>query len=152
MPARRSPRSVERFCKGLQLENLGFEQIAVLLSLAQLSGWSADRIALKVYDLYHVIVTAEQIWNFYWKWILDRDGSNELDDAEQEIAECVLSEAGITLPHPDPNNKPMHLGRPLSKTTQPVSFESKIFGNVCLFTCVPRQPLPVQVDGRGFPM
>jgi len=123
MPARRSPRSVERFCKGLQLESLASEQIAVLLSLAQLSGWSADRIALKIYDLYHVNVTAEQIWNLYWKWILNRDGSNELEDAEQAIAECVLSNAGITLTHSGPNGKRDYVGRPLSETTQPVSLE-----------------------------
>jgi hypothetical protein len=131
MATRRSPRFIERFCKGLQLENLAFEQIAVLLSLGQLSGWSADRIALKIFDLYQVKVMAEQIWNFYWKWILDRDGNNELDEAEQEIAECILSEAGITLVHPNPDTEQKYLGRQLSKTTPPVSFESEMYGNVC---------------------
>lgn len=149
MPARRSPRSVERFCKGLQLESLAFEQIAVLLSLAQLSGWSADRIALKLYDLYHVNVTAEQIWNLHQKWILDRDDSNELEHAEQVIAECVLADAEITLTHPDTNIKPDYVGRPLSKTTKPVGLESYMTGQVRLLTHVPRQPLPAQVDGHG---
>jgi len=121
MATRRSPRSIERFCRDLKLENLTSEHTAVLLSLSQLSGWSADRIALKIFDLSRVKLTAEQVWNFHRNWIFARGGKDDLDREEQEIAEYLLSDAGIILTNPSPLIRLEYLGRPLSKTIEPVS-------------------------------
>lgn len=129
MATRRSPRSIERFCRGLKLEDLAFEQTALLLSLAQLSGWSADRIALTILDLYRVKVTAEQVWNFHGKWVTVRDGSQDLDKVEKDIAEYMILEAGITLAPPKPAYRWRWLGRPLSETIEPVCLGVKLLEN-----------------------
>jgi hypothetical protein len=130
MATRRSPRSIERFCNDLKLENLTSEQTALLLSLSQLSGWSADRIALKIFELSRVKLTAEEVWNFHGKWIFAREGKYDLDWEEQDIAEYLLSDAGIILTHSNPLVRLEHLGRPLHKTFEPVSFQSDILGTL----------------------
>lgn len=128
MATRRSPRSIERFCNDLRLENLTSEQTALLLSLSQLSGWSADRIALKIFELSRVKLTAEEVWNFHGKWIFAREGKDDLDWEEQDIAEYLLSDAGIILSHSNPLVRLEYLGGPLHKTFEPVSFQSEILG------------------------
>jgi hypothetical protein len=128
MATRRSPRSVDRFCNDLKLQNLTSEQTALLLSLSQLSGWSADRIALKIFNLSRVKLTAEEVWNFHGKWIFARKGKNDLDWEEQDIAEYLLSDAGINLTHQNPVIILEYLGRPLHKTFEPVRFQTQIWG------------------------
>lgn len=125
MATRRSPRSIERFCNELRLQNLTSEQTALLLSLSQLSGWSADRIALKIFELSRVRFTAEEVWDFHGNWILARKGRDDLNWEEQDIAEYLLTDAGIILTSSNPSVRLEYLGRPLHKTFEPVSLQSE---------------------------
>jgi hypothetical protein len=87
---------------------------SLLLALAQCSGWSADRIRLKILEVAGEEIKAEIIWSFHWRWFMGQGNEGEkMCRKDVEAMLCVMKEYGITLPE---------LGRPLHKTEQPVSF------------------------------
>jgi hypothetical protein len=110
---RRSPRTIEKICDGIKMGNLTLYETGVLLSLAQCSGWSADRIKLKISKIADekFDYKAEDIWSFHWQWILKR-GEQAVSDEDIVVMLSVLKREGITL---------SELGRPLNTTEQPVS-------------------------------
>ena len=109
MATRRSPRSIERLCGRISIPELSDEQTATLLALAHCTGWTADRISLKIKEVMKVAMTAEKIWFLHRHWVLDRNKTVSVD--EREIMEMLLKEIGV---------KVTALMRPLSSTVQPV--------------------------------
>jgi hypothetical protein len=99
------------------MEGLTVEQTALLLSLAYCTGWSADRIRLKIKEVTDVDVKAENVWSFHWRWIMDRGNQQAVRAEEIEVMQCVLRSLGITLPA---------MGRPLHATQQPVRHDIAI--------------------------
>jgi hypothetical protein len=93
------------------MEGLTSEQTAVLLSLAHCTGWSADRVRLKIKEETHVDIKAEDVWSFHWRWVMDRGKQHTVRAEEVEVMQCVLRGLGITL---------TSMGRPLHATQQPV--------------------------------
>lgn len=110
LPVRRSPRSINRFCNGFTHPGFTIDQTAILLALAHCSGWSADRIAGAIENITGTALSAEQVYNFHWSWIVRRDGDYlSIDDFE--VAQCVLGGIGVRL---------VARGRPLNHTMYPV--------------------------------
>jgi len=109
-PTRRSPRSIERVCNGLDIPGLDNSQTALLLSLAYSTGWSADRISLKIGEVTGVELTAEQVYMFHCRWIIDRS-NRRLSVEESELMSVLLREAGVRVSGDE---------APLSETDVPV--------------------------------
>jgi hypothetical protein len=96
-------------------EGLNIDQIALLLSLAQCTGWSADRIGLKMFEIYQKQLKAEDIWDFHWRWIIEREKKMNEDrflEEEMELMIFIMKSIGVQL---------KELGKPLNRTAQPVS-------------------------------
>jgi hypothetical protein len=109
-----SPRSVTKFCHGIEYGYLASELTATLISLAHCSGWSADRIRLAILEKgYHFNESAEWIWHLHRQWMLVR-GPSGLSTEEADIADFLLQDFGL-----DSASQV----RPLSNTHQPVSNE-----------------------------
>jgi hypothetical protein len=111
---RRSPRSAAKLCKGIKMEGLTAEQSGLLLSLAHYTGWSADRIRLKIKEVTNVDTKAEDVWSFHWRWVMDRGKKQELCLEEIEVMQSMLRSVGESLTL---SGKPLHL------TIQPVSHD-----------------------------
>jgi hypothetical protein len=96
-------------------EGLNTSQIALLLSLSQCTGWSADRIGLKMFDITQKQLKAEDIWGFHWRWTIEREKKTNQDkllEEEIELMIFILKSVGVQL---------KKLGEPLNRTVQPVS-------------------------------
>jgi hypothetical protein len=89
MATRRSPRSVERICYGIQLPGITSEHLATLFALAHCTGWTAERIALKFKEVAGVELTAEQIWSLHNSWVTRR-GGDYLDLLDAELLRFLL--------------------------------------------------------------
>jgi hypothetical protein len=111
MASRRSPRSAQRLCGRISIPEFSKEQTATLLSLAHCTGWSADRISLRIKKLTKVTLAAEKIWILHWRWVMERHTGEQLYADEREMMEILLKEIGV---------KVTELMRPLSQTVQPV--------------------------------
>lgn len=92
------------------MDGLTPEQTSLLLSLAQLSGWCADRIGLKIREITNVDLMAEDIWTFNWRWIFngDKNPAVTVKPQEIEVMQSVLKDYGITLPA-GAKLQPLHL-------------------------------------------
>ena len=112
---RRSPRTMEKICDGVQMGNLTPYQTSLLLALAQYSGWSADRIRLKISKMSNgkFEYKAEDIWSFHWQWVFSRGFERDMSDEDTITMLSAMKREGIIL---------SELGRPLYKTEQPVSY------------------------------
>jgi hypothetical protein len=111
MVLRRSPRSVAKLCKNMKMEGLTATQTSLLLSLAHCTGWSADRIRLKIKEVTDLDLTAEDIWSFHWSWVEDRGKKEILSQGEIEVMKWVLKSIKITL---------TAMAKPLYLTPRPV--------------------------------
>jgi hypothetical protein len=96
LATRRSPRTISKLTSSL-LPNTTFtpQQSATLLALCQLTGWSADRISLKVTEKLSQTLTAEQIFTFYNNWVDMRPQKGEISVDEHETMLVLLSEIGV---------------------------------------------------------
>jgi hypothetical protein len=56
---------------------------------------------------------AEDVWNFHWRWILSRGGSDVASVGDTDIMKLLMKDAGVEL---------AVMGNPLNRTVQPVSF------------------------------
>lgn len=115
---RRSPRTITRFCAGHILTPLTPRQTALVISLAQLTGWSAERISLFIFDKTAVRLSAEAIWSFHWEWVLSHEAGQQekLTEDELVVMRLMLEEAGVTLVELEEGK----VRRALYKTVQPV--------------------------------
>ncbi|KAK0125351.1 hypothetical protein ONS96_009199 [Cadophora gregata f. sp. sojae] len=114
---RRSPRSIEHLCRGECLHDLTKAQSALVISLAHLSGWSAERIAVTIKNRISQEVSAEDIWHYCWRWIL-LGRSNDQDfvsEDDRELMKAAIKEAMIDM---EVGKGP---ARPLHKTVEPVT-------------------------------
>jgi hypothetical protein len=94
------------------LATLSCHDTGLLLALAHCSGWSADRIKLKIKKVSGIEFKPEDIWSFHWRWVMDR-GNGAMCREDIEAMLWVLKEYGITLS--EVGKKPLHT------TEQPVS-------------------------------
>jgi hypothetical protein len=116
---RRSERSINRLCNGVQMTTeietgtltLDRQQTALLLGLAHLSGWSADHIRLRIAEITGIYFKAEDIWSFHRRWVMKR-GNGVIGRPDIEVMLCALKDNGIEL---------SQIGRSLHETEQPVS-------------------------------
>ncbi|KAG9237723.1 hypothetical protein BJ875DRAFT_540203 [Amylocarpus encephaloides] len=69
MATRRSPRTIQALTNGLLLKGFDSIQTAVAISLCHCTGWSADRVALKMHEVFGVKITAEEIFDFDRRWV-----------------------------------------------------------------------------------
>src|SRR5256885_11844819 len=75
-------------------------ETAVVLVLAHLSGWSAERIANRVNEHFYTWITAEAVWEVYNSWVNEHaKGSNRavqdiLDPFRQDIL-VILNRFGL---------------------------------------------------------
>ncbi|KAH7419219.1 hypothetical protein BKA64DRAFT_699254 [Cadophora sp. MPI-SDFR-AT-0126] len=120
---RRSPRSIERLCREEFLQNLTKAQSALVLSLACLSGWSAERIVLTIKKETSKEISAEDVWHYQWRCIL-LDLCNDPDfvsEENRELMKTIIKEAMIEM---EIGNEPV---RSLHRTVKPmtVSFVEK---------------------------
>ncbi|KAE9370502.1 hypothetical protein N431DRAFT_411916 [Stipitochalara longipes BDJ] len=121
MAPRRSGRTIEKLCNGVQINTLDSDgdivtlnrwYTGLLLALAHCSGWTADHIALEIKNVTGKEFTAEDIWSFNRRWVLDRGIQVELSREDFQAMLWVLKQEGFMLPE---------IGRPLHKTEQPIS-------------------------------
>lgn len=124
LASRRSSRTIEKLCNGVQIKThdsdgevvtLDRWHTGLLLALAHCTGWSADHVALKIKNVTGTDFTAEDIWSFHWRWVLDRGTQVELQRKDLQAMLWVLKQEGFILPA---------LGQPLHKTEQPVGLIS----------------------------
>ncbi|KAF4628307.1 hypothetical protein G7Y89_g9844 [Cudoniella acicularis] len=117
---RRSPRSIERFTHSLTIAPHDTHETAVLLAICFTSGWSADRIALRMQDIYDSeLLSAERIWDFYQLWLGKRGTAREnFNEDERELMKVLMDGPGVRL---------AVWGRSMSATIRPhsVAFQSK---------------------------
>jgi len=111
---RRSDRSVARLVNGQRIGDLDLEKTALLISLCQCSGWSAENICLTFKKFYDIRLKPEEVWGFFWQWVMSRDAKNhsEILDSEIELMVFLMRSADFGV-HGG-------VGRPLSQTVQPV--------------------------------
>ncbi|KAH7342797.1 hypothetical protein BKA65DRAFT_297986 [Rhexocercosporidium sp. MPI-PUGE-AT-0058] len=114
---RRSPRSIAGLCGKECLKGLDETQSALVISLAHLSGWSAERISSTIGARYSTEVLPEEIWRYLWRWVfsLDRSDQNEPSEEEHELMKATVMESGIELEVGEEASKPLHL------TSEPVT-------------------------------
>ncbi|PVH89726.1 hypothetical protein DL98DRAFT_579514 [Cadophora sp. DSE1049] len=115
--SRHSPRSIERLYREECLQNLTKAQSALVISLAHLSGWSAERIALTIKKQTFEEILAEDIWHYYWRWIL-LGRSNDPDFVSEdgrELMKATIKDAGVEM---EIGNQP---ARSLHKTVEPIT-------------------------------
>ena len=55
---------------------------------------------------------AEDVWSFYWRWVISRGGSNDTSIEEVEIMKVLMQDAKVNLER---------FEKPLNQTIQPVS-------------------------------
>ncbi|CAL3966592.1 unnamed protein product [Diplocarpon coronariae] len=81
-----------------------------------MSGWSAERVALCTANLGYGVTSAEDVWGFYWRWVLNHEPRSQysISKEEVEIMRSVLREVGIYI-------EVGQEGKPLSRTIQPVT-------------------------------
>lgn len=105
----RSPRSLSKFCYGIEYGYYPTELIATVLSLAHFSGWSADRIRLQILETFGISVEVGYLWTLHKNWMRARP--HLLSKDELLTANFLLSKYGF-----DTMRSPL----PLSMTAQPV--------------------------------
>jgi hypothetical protein len=122
---RRSSRTIEKLCNGVQIKTHDSDGDVVtldpwytglLLALSHCTGWTADYIALEIKKYTGLEFTAEDIWSFHGRWVMDRGTQVELSQGDLQAMLWVLKQEGFMLPE---------LGRPLHMTEKPVSFIPK---------------------------
>lgn len=110
LSTQRDLRAFERICDGLVLKGLTTKQTAILLALAQCTGWSADRISQKIHDISGIKLTAETVWRFHRQWER-RHGEANCSADTIEVMTNVLKRVGVDV---------SIMGTPLSDTVYPV--------------------------------
>lgn len=115
--SRRSPRSIAGLCGQECIKDLDKAQTALVISLACLSGWSAERISLTIRARTSIEILPEEIWRYFWRWVfsLDRNNQNEPSEAECELMKAAIKESGIEV---EVGEEP---AQPLNLTCEPVS-------------------------------
>lgn len=115
MATQHSPEAFLQFCHNTRFEGCTVAQTALLLSLAQCTGWSADYIGLKMQEVLQTETrfTAESIWNFHWNWTILRGGTTSLTAHDVATMKLLLRDAGVEL---EPEEQ-----RPLYQTEIPVT-------------------------------
>lgn len=114
---RRSPRSVQRLCGEDTPKNLDQGQAALVISLACLSGWSAERISQTISANASEKVTPEEVWSYIQDWAASHINSHigAVSKDNFELMKAAIKEAGIEL---EVEEQPM---KPLYETCEPVS-------------------------------
>ena len=110
----------------MSIPEFTFEQTAILLALAHLTGWSADRISLKIKEVTKKALTAEEVWMVHGRWVLDRKTGEQLSVDERELMEMLLKGIDVQV---------TGSMKPLSQTVQPVYVFNVCFGERQL-TCI----------------
>ncbi|KAL5329058.1 hypothetical protein ACEPPN_002567 [Leptodophora sp. 'Broadleaf-Isolate-01'] len=115
--SRRSPRSIAGLCGQECIKDLDKAQTALVISLACLSGWSAERISLTIRARTSIEILPEEIWRYFWRWVfsLDRNNQNEPSEAECELMKAAIKESGIEV---EVGEEP---AQPLNLTCEPVT-------------------------------
>jgi hypothetical protein len=109
--------TVDQICGNVVIPAYEKEETAVVLVLAHLSGWSAERIANSVNERFYTWITSEAVWEGYNSWVNQHaNGSNgevqdNLDPVRQDIL-AILNEFGLEDTSPT---------RRLNQTPRPVS-------------------------------
>lgn len=109
---------------------LGFDkrEIATVLSIAHLTGWSAELIANKMHEYLGTAISPEKVWDTYKQW---EDARNETwlsgPTWEEDLKTTkdmvdILKKYAI---------KPDFHARPLSQTPRPVRILQPSFEDIC---------------------
>lgn len=83
--------TIDQICGDVVIPAYDKEETAIVLVLAHLSGWSAERIANSVNEHFYTWITAEAVWEVYNSWVNQpAKGSNKevqdfLDPFRQDI-------------------------------------------------------------------
>jgi hypothetical protein len=88
-----------------------------MLSIAHLTGWSAELIANKVHEYLGISISAERVWDTYKEW---EDARNETwlsGPTWEEDFKTTKDMVGILRQY---EIKPNFRARPLSRTPRPV--------------------------------
>jgi len=107
-----------KICGGVDISGMDKRETATVLSIAHLTGWSAELIANKVYDYLGTNISPEKVWDTYKEW---EDARNEDHLDGPTLVEEVKTNrvmVGILGEH---EIKPYFSARPLSRTPRPVS-------------------------------
>ncbi|KAM3084564.1 hypothetical protein ACMFMG_001334 [Clarireedia jacksonii] len=133
--SRRSPRTLSRYTGSLTLPPLTLSGVALVCALAHRSGWSADRIAISVFQILNVAITGADVYhvNHLWWGVHGGGDEFELPGYLEEVEVGVLRSFGIC-------ERELGRGRPLWKTEPPVcdvfSLFSYFFGFLFAGWCV----------------
>ncbi|KAH6680390.1 hypothetical protein B0J14DRAFT_578528 [Halenospora varia] len=122
LPARRSPRTIYRFTFGTAFPHYTLHQTGVLVSMCFSTGWSADRIALRLEDIYlGTTIEPEELYDFFAAWVEKRSGTRALQgldpgafpvdqDWEWDCMNWLMGLAGVRI---------AEWGRPLNQSERP---------------------------------
>lgn len=90
----------DQICGNVVIPAYERDETAVVLVLAHLSGWSAERIANRVNERFYTWITAEGVWDVYSSWVnqhaqeTDREVQHILDPFRKDIL-AILDEFGL---------------------------------------------------------
>jgi hypothetical protein len=92
----------------------------LIIALGQLTGWSADKISTTLYNSSKIEVTANQIWRFNYKFLLERKTGAVFNEEEMQTMQLVARNNGV----PEELLRCRGVGvKKLTSTTAPIDME-----------------------------